>query len=104
MVDSLKEVGVKTSGMERDSNAMPMVIPILVTLILVKPMGKVFILGVIRKFLMVNGIKGLNMVMASGKVFTGIHLSANGFGQKRMDMVCTRGQMVIDTRENGYWD
>lgn len=68
---------------------------------LVKPMAKVSILGLMVKFMMVNGTKVLSMGTEFGEVCIMILILESGDTQKLRGMEFILGRMVIDMKENG---
>ncbi len=64
----MKELGSKTSEMAKVLRDIQIITLIMATLELVKRMAKVYILGLMEKFMMVSGYKVVNKAMAFGKV------------------------------------
>jgi hypothetical protein len=97
----MKVIGKMILDMVRDLNAIQTETLITVTLRWERLMGKVFILGAMVKYTMVNGIKDSSMVMESGEGCTMIHILENGDSLRQRVMVYIPGKTVIDMKANG---
>ena len=78
-----------------------MVILIKVNIKMVKHMAKEYILGLMEKSMMVNGLMELRKVMVFGRVLMEILILANGRTARPMVMEYINGRMVIDMKANG---
>ena len=64
-------------------------------------MGKVYILGLMERYMMESGRMELKMAMVYGKEYLGILIQVNGKILKQMGMVYISGKMVTDMKVNG---
>ena len=69
MADSMRDIGLTISGMEKDLRGILMEILTLETLKLVKLMEMESIPGQMEKYMMESGTKDLSKDMVSGKVY-----------------------------------
>lgn len=98
---NMKEIGKMIWEMVKDLRDTQMVTHIMDILRWEKLMEKECILGVMGKFMTVNGIKDSNMDMEYGEECLMILILENGDLQKRRVMVSIPGKMAIDMKESG---
>lgn len=103
LVGNMKEVGLQTSGKAKDLRDIQIIILIMASSELEKPMARVFTLGLMVRCMMGSGFKAVSRAMVFGEVSIMIIILANGFSLKHMDMEFIIGQMVIDMKVNGEW-
>jgi hypothetical protein len=101
MADSMRDIGLTISGMEKDLRGILMEILTLETLKLVKLMEMESIPGQMEKYMMESGTKDLRMGMAFGKELIMIHMLESGLSQKLMVSEYTNGPMATNMRESG---
>lgn len=66
-----------------------------------KHMGRVFTLGRMERYMMVNGTMDSSMGMACGRVLKGILTLESGSSQELRDMEFMYGEMGIGMKESG---
>ena len=97
----MKESGSKMSGKGGALKGIPMATHTMGNLGSEKHMEKVYILGIMGRYMMVNGTMVLNMVMASGRVSLVIHTSVSGAIPRLKATVFITGRQVTGMKESG---
>ena len=101
LVEFTKDNGRAIRDMEEDLSFMLMETPIQDHIKMAKPMVKVFINGVMVRYMMDNLKMALNREMDCGRVYKEIHLLVIGLIIKPMAMAFIFGWMEINTKVNG---
>lgn len=101
MVEYLKANGKVINDMGKVMKDLPMAISIRASTPMVSPMEKVFILGQIQRYMMVNGDKESSMAMGCGEAPKAIVILVNGLRAKHLATVCMSGKIKINTKVSG---
>jgi len=101
LVGFTKDNGKMTRGMEEDLSFILMETPIQENTKMAKPMVKVFINGVMGRYMMDNLKMVLNREMDYGRVYKEIRMLVIGLIIKLMAMAFIFGWMEINTKVNG---
>ena len=100
-VEFMRVYGIMIRDMEEVTKSLQMEILIKENIVKEKLMEKVFLHGLMAKFMMVNGSKASKKDMEYGKEKTEILILVNGKKAKLMDSGCIFGKMEIGMRVNG---
>lgn len=98
---NMRESGTTIWEMEEDSRGILITILISVSSKTEKRTEKVFIHGIMEKFMMESGIKDWSMAMASGEAYQETRTLVNGVILKPKDSESIPGKTVIVMRANG---
>ena len=101
MEGSTREVGFLTSGTAKVMSNLVTETAIWAIIQMEKLMEKGFIVGIIKKRMMVSGAMVLSTVTECGGEAKETRMSDSGSRTKHMDTEFTSGQMVTNTRVNG---
>jgi hypothetical protein len=101
MEGSMREVGFLTSGTVKVMSDLVTETAIWAIIKMEKFMEKGFIVGMIKRRMMVSGAMVLSTVMEFGKEARETRMSDSGSRTKHMDTEFTSGQTVTNTRASG---
>ena len=101
LVEFMKDNGKMIRGMEEDLSFMLMETPIQENIKMAKPKVKVFINGVMVRYMMDNLRMALNREMDCGRVYKEILMLVIGLAIKLMAMAFMFGWVEINTKVNG---